>query len=79
MANPADGEAFAAEVKEIWGLYEEAPALEKSGVELVRVDEKTGIQALERAAETRTDAMWRGGKTRVGRHSARGKVFNREG
>ena len=53
MAKPADGEAFAAEVKEICDLYEAAPELEKSGIEMVSVDEKTGIQALERAAETK--------------------------
>lgn len=49
-AKPADAEQFAAEVKEICDLYEAAQELEKSGVELISVDEKTGIQALERAA-----------------------------
>jgi Asp-tRNA(Asn)/Glu-tRNA(Gln) amidotransferase C subunit len=52
-AKPADAEQFAAEVKEICELYEAAQELEESGVELVSVDEKTGIQALERAAETK--------------------------
>ena len=52
-AKPADAEQFAAEVKEICGLYKAAQKLSESGVELVSVDEKTGIQALERAAETK--------------------------
>ena len=52
-AKPADAEQFAAEVKEICGLYKMAQELKESGVEVVNVDEKTGIQALERAAETK--------------------------
>lgn len=52
-AKPADAEQFAAEVKEICGLYKMAQELKESGVEVVSVDEKTGIQALERAAETK--------------------------
>jgi len=49
-AKPADAEQFAAQVKEVCELYKMAPELEESGVEMVSVDEKTGIQALERAA-----------------------------
>jgi transposase/Asp-tRNA(Asn)/Glu-tRNA(Gln) amidotransferase C subunit len=52
-AKPADAEQFAAQVKEVCELYEMAQELEKSGIELVSVDEKTGIQALERAAQTK--------------------------
>lgn len=52
-AKPADAAQFAAEVKEICELYKAAPELAERGVEMVSVDEKTGIQALERAAETK--------------------------
>lgn len=51
-AKPEDPEKFVAEVAEVCDLYKEAQALEESGVHLVSTDEKTGIQALERAAET---------------------------
>lgn len=34
-------------------LYEQAPALHEQGVHLISTDEKTGIQALERVAETK--------------------------
>ena len=37
---------------QVCDLYRDAPALAASGVHLVSTDEKTGIQALERAAET---------------------------
>lgn len=51
-AKPEDPEKFVAAVAEVCDLYQAAPALEASGVHLVSTDEKTGIQALERAAET---------------------------
>ncbi len=52
-AKPNNQEEFGAEVKEVCDLYKMAQELEKKGVELVSVDEKTGIQALERAAESK--------------------------
>jgi transposase len=51
-AKPEDAEKFAAEVTEVCDLYKEAQALAEQGVHLISTDEKTGIQALERAAET---------------------------
>lgn len=42
----------AAEVAHICDLYAEAAALEAAGTHVVSTDEKTGIQALERAAPT---------------------------
>ena len=47
-ANPKDPEAFAQQVAEVCGLYEQAGRLAEQGVHLVSTDEKTGIQALER-------------------------------
>ena len=46
-------EQFDAEVKKVCDLYEKAPDLHKQGVHVVSTDEKTGIQALEPAAETK--------------------------
>jgi transposase len=51
-AKPEDGEKFAAEVTEVCELYGQAQALAEKGVHLISCDEKTGIQALERAAKT---------------------------
>jgi hypothetical protein len=51
-AKPEDPEKFVAEVAEVCDLYRAAQAMEENGVHLVSTDEKTGIQALERAAET---------------------------
>jgi transposase len=42
----------AAQEKEICELYAQAPALHAQGVHVISTDEKTGIQALERAAPT---------------------------
>jgi hypothetical protein len=42
----------AAQEKEICELYAQAPALNEQGVHVTSTDEKTGIQALERAAPT---------------------------
>lgn len=42
----------AAQEKEICELYAQAPALHEQGVHVISADEKTGIQALERAAPT---------------------------
>lgn len=47
-----DPEQHAKEVTRICDLYAEAPALCSQGVHVVSTDEKTGIQALERAAPT---------------------------
>ena len=52
-AKPADAEQFGVEVKEVCELYKVAQELAERGVEMVSVDEKTGIQALERAAATK--------------------------
>ena len=51
-AKPEDPEKFVEEVVEVCDLYQEAQALAERGVHLVSTDEKTGIQALERAAPT---------------------------
>ncbi len=50
--NPEDPEAFEAQVRLICELYLKAPALHAAGVYLISVDEKTGIQALERKSLT---------------------------
>jgi transposase len=41
------------QVKTVCDLYEQAPRLHEQGIHLVSTDEKTGIQALERAAPTK--------------------------
>lgn len=41
------------QVKRVCDLYEQAPQLHAHGIHLVSTDEKTGIQALERAAPTK--------------------------
>ena len=51
-AKREDPEKFAQEVGEVCDLYLQANRLHESGVHLISTDEKTGIQALERAAET---------------------------
>ena len=48
-----DEEAFREEVKVICDIYHQAPDLEDQGVHVVCCDEKTGIQAKERAKPTR--------------------------
>ena len=47
-ANPDCPEQFKQEVMEVCEVYEAAPELAKQGIRVVSVDEKTGIQALER-------------------------------
>ena len=47
-ANPDDPKAFETQVQLICTLYAQASALYAKGIHLVSVDEKTGIQALER-------------------------------
>ena len=44
---------YEAQVREVRELYEQAPALHEAGVHVISTDEKTGIQALERVAETK--------------------------
>lgn len=51
-ALPADPEKFVEEVTEVCDLYKQAKELHQQGTHLVSTDEKTGIQALERAAES---------------------------
>ncbi|MCI0564690.1 MAG: transposase [Nitrososphaera sp.] len=51
-ASPSDPEKFAEEVAEVCDLYKQANELKEEGIHLISVDEKTGIQALERAAES---------------------------
>jgi hypothetical protein len=51
-SNPDDPERFKEEVVEICDLYKEAQQLQEEGTHLLSTDEKTGIQALERAAES---------------------------
>ena len=48
-----DPEQFAEEVTGLCALYAEAPALHAQGIHLVSLDEKTGIQALERKHPTK--------------------------
>lgn len=48
-----DPTAFDAAVKAVCGLYLEAPALHEGGIHVISLDEKTGIQALERKHPTR--------------------------
>ena len=51
-AKPDDPEKFAEEVSVVCELYAQAKELEEKGTHLISTDEKTGIQALERGAET---------------------------
>jgi len=48
-----DPEQFDADVQTICELYQQAPHLHEQGVHVVSTDEKTGIQATERAHPTR--------------------------
>jgi transposase len=47
-ANPLDPEVFREQAEAVCDLYERAGALAERGIHVVSVDEKTGIQALER-------------------------------
>ena len=49
----ADHEAFDAAAEQVSDLYRRAPVLHEQGIHVVCCDEKTGIQALERASATR--------------------------
>ena len=49
-ANPEDPVAFAQQVATVCDLYEQAGRLAEQGIHVVSTDEKTGMQALERAA-----------------------------
>ena len=51
-ANPKDQEIFEQEVKKVCETYLSAQENEHNGIHTVSVDEKTGIQALERDAPT---------------------------
>lgn len=51
-AERADPDAFAEQVKTVCDLYQQAPALLEQDVHVVSTDEKTGMQALERARPT---------------------------
>jgi hypothetical protein len=51
-AKPDDPVKFAEEVITVCDLYQPAQELHEAGVHLLSTDEKTGIQALERAAES---------------------------
>lgn len=46
-------EEFDQQVKTVCQLYEQAPVLHEQGIHVVSCDEKTGIQALERAQPTK--------------------------
>lgn len=48
-----DTPEFQAEVKTVCDLYAQAPQLHAQGLHLISTDEKTGIQALERAAPSK--------------------------
>jgi transposase len=51
-AKPDDPVAFAAEGAAVCAVYQHAPAVAQQGEHVISTDEKTGIQALERAAPT---------------------------
>ena len=51
-AKPADPVAFTAQVAAVCEAYQQAPAIAQDGGHVISTDEKTGIQALERAAPT---------------------------
>jgi hypothetical protein len=51
-AKPADPEVFADEVVAVCQAYQQAQAFTEQGGHVISTDEKTGIQALERAAPT---------------------------
>ena len=51
-AKPDDPVAFAAQVAAVCEVYQHAPAVAPQGGHVISTDEKTGIQALERAAPT---------------------------
>ena len=54
-----DPDVFDAQVKTVCDLYKAAPTLHEQGTHLVSMDEKTGIQALERKYPTRPMAPGR--------------------
>jgi transposase len=51
-AKPDDPVAFGAQVTTVCEVYQHAPAIAEQGGHVLSTDEKTGIQALERAAPT---------------------------
>ena len=51
-AKPEDPVAFTAQVAAVCAVYQQAPAVAQGGGHVISTDEKTGIQALERAAPT---------------------------
>jgi hypothetical protein len=51
-AKPDDPVAFTAQVAAVCEAYQQAPAVAQAGGHVISTDEKTGIQALERAAPT---------------------------
>jgi transposase len=51
-AKPDDPVAFTAQVAAVCAVYQQAPAMAEEGGHVLSTDEKTGIQALERAAPT---------------------------
>lgn len=51
-AKPQDPKKFVEEVAEVCDMYKRANELHEEGTHLVSTDEKTGIQALERVAES---------------------------
>jgi len=51
-AKPDDPVAFTAQVAAVCAAYQQAPAVAQDGGHVISTDEKTGIQALERAAPT---------------------------
>jgi len=51
-AKPADPEVFADQVAAVCQVYQQAPSFAQQGGHVISTDEKTGIQALERAAPT---------------------------
>jgi transposase len=51
-AKPDDPVAFTAQVAAVCAVYQQAPAVAQDGGHVISTDEKTGIQALERAAPT---------------------------
>ena len=70
-------EEFRAQVATVCELYQQAPALQAQGVHLVSTDEKTGIQALERAAPTKP--MHPGGASQAGKTERQEYEYVRHG
>jgi transposase len=73
-----DEEQYKAEVKEICDIYNQARDLHKEGIHLVSVDEKTGIQALERVITQMKQGQWERQDNSYERHGTQCLIANFE-